>query len=59
MKKLNKLLEERKLPNIKARIGLAAKETLAVKAGRKSSGINNLVWIGNAVTHASYVQNLL
>ncbi|WP_051691161.1 hypothetical protein [Bacillus zhangzhouensis] len=42
MKMLNKL-EERKLPNIKAGIGSAAKETLAVKSGRKSSGMNNLV----------------
>ncbi|MFP3750942.1 adenylate cyclase, partial [Bacillus altitudinis] len=58
MKMLNKLLEERKLPNIKAGIGLAAKETLAVKAGRKSSGINNLVWIGDAVTHASKLSDL-
>lgn len=58
LKMLNKLLEERKLPNIKAGIGLAAKETLAVKAGRKSSGINNLVWIGDAVTHASKLSDL-
>ena len=58
MKMLNKLLEERNLPNIKAGIGLAAKETLAVKAGRKSSGINNLVWIGEAVTHASKLSDL-
>ncbi|MCM2988354.1 hypothetical protein M3580_03820 [Bacillus safensis] len=43
MKMLNKLLEERRLPNIKAGIGLAANETLAVKAGRKSSRIINLV----------------
>lgn len=58
MNMLNKLLEERKLPNIKAGIGLAANKTLAVKAGRKSSGINNLVWIGNAVTHASKLSDL-
>lgn len=50
---LNILLEKRKLPTIKVGIGLASSETLAVKAGRKSSGINNLVWIGKAVAHAA------
>src|SRR5579875_1800267 len=58
MKMLNKLLSERDLPNIKAGIGLAAKETLAVKAGRKSSGINNLVWIGESVPAASNLADL-
>ncbi|SHR24016.1 Uncharacterised protein [Mycobacteroides abscessus subsp. abscessus] len=58
MKMLNKLLEERKLPTIKAGIGLATDVTLAVKAGRKSSGINNLVWIGEAVAKASKLSDL-
>lgn len=58
MKMLNKLLSDRGLPNIKAGIGLAAKTTLAVKAGRKSSGINNLVWIGESVTIASKLSDL-
>ncbi len=58
MKMLNKLLAERGLPNIKAGIGLAAKKTLAVKAGRKSSGINNLVWIGESVAIASKLSDL-
>ena len=47
---LNKLLDKRNLPNIKAGIGLAADKNLAVKAGRKSSGINDFVWIGKTVT---------
>lgn len=38
--------------------GLAADMTLAVKAGRKSSGINNLVWIGESVALASKLSNL-
>ena len=46
---LNKLLDKRNLPNIKAGIGLAADKNLAVKAGRKSSGINDFVWIGKTV----------
>ena len=58
LKMLNKLLDKRNLPNIKAGIGLAADENLAVKAGRKSSGINDLVWIGKAVTTASNLADL-
>ncbi|MED3440148.1 adenylate cyclase [Bacillus subtilis] len=58
MKMLNKLLNERRLPTIKAGIGLSARETLAVKAGRKSSGINNLVWIGESVAKASKLSDL-
>ncbi|MBN6188275.1 adenylate cyclase [Aneurinibacillus sp. BA2021] len=58
MKMLNKLLAERNLPTIKAGIGLATATTLAVKAGRKSSGVNNLVWIGESVTLASKLSDL-
>ncbi|MDG0950048.1 adenylate cyclase [Bacillus paranthracis] len=58
MKMLNKLLEERNLPTIKAGIGLATNKTLAVKAGRKSSGINNLVWIGDSVAKAAKLSDL-
>ncbi|KXI54414.1 MULTISPECIES: adenylate/guanylate cyclase domain-containing protein [Bacillus cereus group] len=58
MKMLNKLLEERNLPTIKAGIGLATNKTLAVKAGRKSSGINNLVWIGESVAKAAKLSDL-
>ncbi|WFB61177.1 adenylate cyclase [Paenibacillus sp. BR1-192] len=58
MKMLNKLLENRSLPTIKAGIGLAANPTLAVKAGRKSSGIHNLVWIGESVAKASNLSDL-
>ncbi|MCD7911107.1 adenylate/guanylate cyclase domain-containing protein [Bacillus velezensis] len=55
---LNDLLSERNLPTIRAGIGLDASETLAVKAGRKSSGINNLVWIGESVANASKLSDL-
>ncbi|BCB37335.1 adenylate cyclase [Bacillus cereus] len=58
MKMLNKLLVERNLPTIKAGIGLATNKTLAVKAGRKSSGINNLVWIGDSVAKAAKLSDL-
>lgn len=53
MKMLNKLLEERSLPQIKVGIGMSTAEELVVKAGRKDVGINNKVWIGKAVTRAS------
>ncbi|GIN66370.1 adenylate/guanylate cyclase domain-containing protein [Bacillus glycinifermentans] len=55
---LNKLLEERNLPTIKAGIGLNASPTLSVKAGRKSSGVNNLVWIGTSVPIAAKLADL-
>ena len=55
---LNKLLDKRNLPNIKAGIGLAADKNLTVKAGRKSSGINDFVWIGKTVTTASNLADL-
>jgi len=58
IKMLNKLLEERTLPIINVGIGLATSETLAVKAGRKSSGIHNLVWIGESVAKASKLSDL-
>lgn len=58
MNMLNNLLKERSLPTILAGIGLATNETLAVKAGRKSSGINNLVWIGDSVAKAAKLSNL-
>jgi hypothetical protein len=38
MRMLNKLLEDRSLPNVKAGIRLSTSVTLAVKADRKSSG---------------------
>ncbi|MEK4671530.1 adenylate cyclase [Niallia sp. FSL R7-0271] len=58
MKMLNKLLSNRNLPKITAGIGLACKPTLAVKAGRKSSGIHNLVWIGESVAKAAKLSDL-
>lgn len=50
---LNKLIEARKMNKIVAGIGVSTAKELVVKAGREGSGINNLVWIGKAVTYAS------
>ena len=58
MKMLNKLLIDRGLPAIRAGIGLGISKTLAVKAGRKFSGINNLVWIGESVATAAKLSDL-
>lgn len=58
MNMLNKLLSDRGLPSIRAGIGLAASKTLTVKAGRKHSGVNNLVWIGESVATASKLSDL-
>lgn len=50
---LNKLLVDKKYPTITAGIGIGLAIELIVKAGRKGVGINNAVWIGDAVTGAS------
>ena len=55
---LNKLLENNKFDKIKAGIGVAISQELVVKAGRKDTGINNKVWIGDAVTKASNLSSL-
>lgn len=58
MEMLNKILTKKQMPNIKAGIGISTDKELVVKAGRKDSGINDFVWIGNAVTHASKFSNM-
>ena len=55
---LNKLLATKNYPQIKVGIGMASDQELVVKAGRKGTGINNLVWIGNAVTKASNLSSV-
>ena len=58
MKMLNKLLENKSYPEISVGIGVATSQELVVKAGRKGVGINNMVWIGNAVAKASNLSSL-
>ncbi|TGK87931.1 adenylate cyclase [Leptospira noumeaensis] len=58
MKMLNKLLTKKSLPTIKVGIGLSTSKELVVKAGRKDTGINSKVWIGEAVTKASNLSSL-
>lgn len=58
LKMLNKLLEERGVTKIMVGIGLSTAKELVVKAGRKDVGINNNVWIGDAVTKSSNLSAL-
>lgn len=53
LKMLNNLLALKKYPTIAVGIGVGTAEELIVKACRKDVGINNPVWIGDAVTGAS------
>ncbi len=55
---LNSILKKRNIKEIKAGIGLALHQDLVIKAGRKSSGINSKVWIGEAATYASKLSNI-
>ncbi len=55
---LNKLLENKGYTEISVGIGVSSSQELVVKAGRKGVGINNMVWIGNAVTKASNLSSL-
>lgn len=58
MKMLNKLLVEKGFSTISVGIGVSTAQELVVKAGRKDVGINNSVWIGDAVTKASNLSSL-
>lgn len=58
VKMLNALLDEALYPNIEVGIGVSTAQDLVVKAGRENVGINNLVWIGSAVTKASKFSGL-
>ena len=55
---LNKLLGSKNMPTFKAGIGIATSIDLVVKAGRKGSNINDLVWIGSAVSFASGLSSI-
>lgn len=50
---LNAVLSSRNLPRLKAGIGVAAGHDYIIKAGRKGVGINDHVWMGEAVSKAS------
>lgn len=55
---LNKLLNKKGYKTIQVGIGMGVGEDLIIKAGQKGSGINNKVWIGNAVVDACNLANI-
>lgn len=59
MKMFNKLLSDKKWPNLKVGIGCGYDPAeLVIKAGEKGSGRSDYVWIGDAVIDASNCCNL-
>lgn len=57
MNMFNRLLKKHKFPTIKSGIGLGCDKDLIVKAGRSGSGINDKVWIGQAVVDSAHLSS--
>lgn len=55
---LNKIFTDNNYININAGIGVSTAEEVIIKAGRKYSGVNSKVWIGDAVTKASKLSSI-
>ena len=58
MKMINKLLKKQGLKMIEVGIGVSIGEDLIVKAGKKGTGINDKIWIGDAVVKACNLANV-
>lgn len=58
IKMLNKLFEKENLKQIRVGVGVSIGQDLIVKAGKKGSGINDKIWIGNAVVKACNLANI-
>lgn len=54
---LNKEFTKKGYPNISVGIGIGAGEDLIIKAGAKGTGINDKIWIGDAVVDACNLAN--
>ena len=52
-----KILKKKGWPTFEIGIGLGASQDLVIKAGRKGTGINDNIWIGDAVIDASKLSN--
>jgi len=52
MKMLNKLLVDNGYDEVRAGIGYAISKDLIIKAGKKGTGVNDRVWIGEALSEA-------
>lgn len=57
VKMLNKIFKKYGYPQIKAGIGFATGHDLIIKAGKKGTGINDRIWIGDAVVDACNLAN--
>ena len=55
---IKKILSKKGFPTFSYGIGLGVSEDLIVKAGKKGTGINDLVWIGDAVVDASNMSSI-
>lgn len=55
---LNDLLIENNLPKLDAGIGVGLSQSLIIKAGRKYTGYNDKIWIGDAVINASNLSSI-
>lgn len=58
IKMLNNLLINKGYKTIRVGIGVSSAQELIIKAGRKNTGINSKVWIGESVTKASNLSSL-
>ena len=56
-KLFQKILLKKGYPTFSVGIGLGADKDLVIKVGQPYSGINDLIWIGNAVIDASNLSN--
>lgn len=57
-KMFTKILTKKGFPTFSFGIGIGASKDLIVKAGKKGSGINDLIWIGDAVIDASNMSSI-
>lgn len=57
VKMLNKEFTKKGYPNVSVGIGIGAGEDLIIKAGKKGTGINDRIWIGDAVVDACNLAN--
>lgn len=53
MKMLNEMFARKNYPEISVGIGISSFRELIILAGRKHTGINDIVWVGEAVSKAS------
>ncbi len=57
-KMFTKILTKKGFPTFSFGIGIGASKDLIVKAGKQGSGINDLIWIGDAVIDASNMSSI-